>query len=73
MGQKAAEAYNPIFLTMNESYNNLEILRDTLSILDRKKKEEINEALQQFRDKLFQSETLDGRVAWLKKRANELN
>ena len=57
MGQKAAEAYNPIFLTMNESYNNLEILRDTLSILDRKKKEEINEALQLFRDKLFQSET----------------
>jgi hypothetical protein len=57
LGQKAAEAYNPIFLTMNESYNNLEILRDTLSILDRKKKEEINDALQQFRDKLFQSET----------------
>jgi hypothetical protein len=48
-------------------------LRDTLSILDRKKKEDINEALQQFKEKLFQSETLDGRVAWLKKRANELN
>jgi hypothetical protein len=42
LGQKAAEAYNPIFLAMNESYSNLEILRDTLSILDRQKKEEIN-------------------------------
>ena len=58
---------------MNESYNNLETLRDTLSILERKKKDEINEALQQFKDKLFQSETSEGRVAWLKKRANELN
>jgi hypothetical protein len=56
--------------SLNESYNNLETLREALTSVDVRKKKEINDCLEAFKEQLLSEEK--GRVKWLSDKARSL-
>lgn len=77
LGQANADALSPNFQKLNEAYNNVEVMRDTLNLLTAKKKSEVNTYLANLRDALFYERTdnadtkQEGRLVWMQKRARE--